>query len=131
MWWRRSWFSLKGKAGIRGQRRAALLPRSGSGRYPWDPCTNVTASLSPATPRVLLYSTDRCSAPQDLQRVRTDAISMFAALVRAENIAKSTRSTVHEHAHASFLDRYVAHEARQGAPLPYDPSVHALLPRSL
>src|SRR3954451_17321480 len=43
MWWRRSWFSLKGKAGIPGQRRAALLPRSGPGCYPWDPCNNVSA----------------------------------------------------------------------------------------
>src|SRR4051794_15000599 len=44
MWWRPAWFSLKGKVGIRGQRRDAVLPHPAfSTNQPADPCT--TAAL--------------------------------------------------------------------------------------
>ena len=38
IWWRRSWFSLKGKASIPVRKG---LPRSGSGRHRPDPCNKV------------------------------------------------------------------------------------------
>src|SRR3954468_5942135 len=48
MWWRPARFSLKGKVGIRGQRRGAVLPHSAlSTNRPADPCTTATPS-SPA-----------------------------------------------------------------------------------
>src|SRR5829696_2008192 len=40
MWWRPAWFSLKGKMGIRGQRRGAVLRHPAlSTNRPADPCT--------------------------------------------------------------------------------------------
>src|SRR5215210_6493671 len=43
MWWRPAWFSLKGKVGIRGQRRGAVLPHPAlSTNRPADPCTTAT-----------------------------------------------------------------------------------------
>src|SRR4051794_17659348 len=42
MWRRRSWFSLRVRRASRVRRRAALLPRSGPGCHPWDPCNNVS-----------------------------------------------------------------------------------------
>src|SRR3954465_3877929 len=39
MWWRPAWFSLKGKVGIRSQRRGAVLPHPAlSTNPPADPC---------------------------------------------------------------------------------------------
>src|SRR3954469_8432865 len=38
MWWRRSWFSLNGKAASGDQRRAILLRRPGLQCYWLDPC---------------------------------------------------------------------------------------------
>src|SRR4051812_12337798 len=44
MWWRPAWFSLKGKVGIRGQRRGAVLPHPAlSTNHPADPCTTAAA----------------------------------------------------------------------------------------
>src|SRR3954451_2734090 len=39
MWWRRSWFSLKGKVGIHDQARAAPLRHPASQHQPAHPCT--------------------------------------------------------------------------------------------
>src|SRR4051812_43360637 len=45
MWWRPAWFSLKGKVGIRSQRRGAVLPHPAlSTNRPADPCTTATVS---------------------------------------------------------------------------------------
>src|SRR3954453_18631119 len=53
MWWRPAWFSLKGKGGIRGQRRDAVLPHPAfSTNQPADPCT--TAARAAAEPAIAL-----------------------------------------------------------------------------
>ena len=45
---RRSWFSLKGKVGIRGQRRGAVLPHPAfSTNQPADPCTTAVRRYRP------------------------------------------------------------------------------------
>src|SRR3954463_2838231 len=51
MWWRRSWFSLKGKVGVRGQRKGGVLPHPAlSTNRPANPCN--TATLAPGPARV-------------------------------------------------------------------------------
>src|SRR3954462_6777725 len=57
MWWRPAWFSLKGKVGIRGQRRGAVLPHPAlSTNRPADPCTTAPCrgarGLSPSGARL-------------------------------------------------------------------------------
>src|SRR5215207_10495010 len=47
MWWRRSWFSLKGKVDIRGQTRGAVLPHPAlSTNHPADPCNTAPRRAS-------------------------------------------------------------------------------------
>src|SRR5918997_847158 len=47
IWWRRSWFSLKGTAGIQGVRRGgALLRHSASQHQPADPCTTLAEATT-------------------------------------------------------------------------------------
>src|SRR5829696_7972295 len=55
MWWRPAWFSLKGKIGIRGQRRGAVLPHSAlSTNRPADPCTTASCPSILSSPRRLV-----------------------------------------------------------------------------
>src|SRR3954454_9980707 len=58
MRWRRSWFSLKGKAGILGQVRGSLLRQAGFERHRAGPCTKaalgrVDVDLAEAVPVVV------------------------------------------------------------------------------
>src|SRR4051812_42645662 len=46
MWWRRSWFSLKGKVGIHDQARAAPLRHPASPHQPAHPCTTASRAAS-------------------------------------------------------------------------------------
>ena len=46
MWWRRCWFSLNGKVGIRGQVRAQPLGSPGSRHHQTDPCNKVTSAYT-------------------------------------------------------------------------------------
>src|SRR4051794_27859929 len=64
MWRRRSWFSLRVRRASRVRRRAALLPRSGPGCYPWDPCNNVTRGRfpDPVLRLAIAFGTENTSA---------------------------------------------------------------------
>ena len=43
MWWRRSWFSLKRKVGVRGQRKGGVLPHPAlSTNRPANPCNTAS-----------------------------------------------------------------------------------------
>src|SRR3954454_6504856 len=50
MWWRRSWFSLKGKVGIHDQARAAPLRHPASQHQPAHPCTTAPRTCRRAAP---------------------------------------------------------------------------------
>src|SRR3954447_4056179 len=46
MWWRRSWFSLKGTVGIHDQARAAPLRHPASPHQPAHPCTTAASGYT-------------------------------------------------------------------------------------
>ncbi len=75
MWWRRSWFSLKGTIGIQGQERGALLRHSAPQHQPTDPCTTLACirvvqdNLSTHTPGALYEAFPAPEAHRILERL--------------------------------------------------------------